>query len=138
VAARGLHIEAVTHVINYDLPDEAEDYVHRIGRTARAGASGEAVSFACETYAFSFPDIEKYIGHKISVQPVTPDLLADVDPRSRVRIQKGDRLERRDSGGRGGRSGGPGGGRPRSAKSGSGQPRRRRSRKPEGGGSAPT
>ena len=134
VAARGLHIEAVTHVINYDLPDEAEDYVHRIGRTARAGASGEAVSFACETYAFSFPDIEKFIGHKIAIQPMSRELLAEVDPRSRVRIQKGDRLERRDGGGRNQRQGGrPGGGRSQ----GSGQPSRRRRRKPEGGGSAP-
>ena len=138
VAARGLHIEAVTHVINYDLPDEAEDYVHRIGRTARAGAEGDAISFACETYAFSFPDIEKFIGHKIPVQQVTPELLADVDPRSRVRIDKADRLERRDGGGRHQRSGaGPGGGRPRSAKPGGDQPRKRRRRKPEGGGSTP-
>jgi len=55
VASRGLHIEAVTHVFNYDLPQEAEDYVHRIGRTARAGASGEAISFACEDYAAQAP-----------------------------------------------------------------------------------
>jgi ATP-dependent RNA helicase RhlB len=108
VAARGLHIEGVTHVINYDLPDDAEDYVHRIGRTARAGAEGDAVSFACETYAFSLPDIEQYIGHKIPVEPVAAELLADVDPRSRVRIEKGDRLERRPrEGGRGRGTGAP-------------------------------
>jgi ATP-dependent RNA helicase RhlB len=108
VAARGLHIEGVTHVINYDLPDDAEDYVHRIGRTARAGAEGDAVSFACETYAFSLPDIEQYIGHKIPVEPVAPELLADVDPKSRVRIDKGDRLERRPrEGGRGRGTGAP-------------------------------
>jgi ATP-dependent RNA helicase RhlB len=136
VAARGLHIEGVTHVINYDLPDEAEDYVHRIGRTARAGAKGDAISFACETYAFSFPDIEKFIGHKIPVEPVSAELVADVDPRSRVRIDKADRLERRDGGGRNKR-GGPGGGQ-RSDKSGNGQPRRRRRRTPQGGGSAAT
>ncbi|ABA59035.1 DEAD/DEAH box helicase [Nitrosococcus oceani] len=65
VAARGLHISTVTHVFNYDLPQDPEDYVHRIGRTARAGASGLAVSFACEDYAFSLPDIEEYIGHKV-------------------------------------------------------------------------
>ena len=135
VAARGLHIEAVSHVINYDLPDDAEDYVHRIGRTARAGAEGDAISFVCETYAFSLPDIERYIGHKVPVQPVAAELLAEVDPRSRVRIQKGDRLQRRDGGGRGqrpGRSGGGGGG-PKSE----GKPRRRRRRKPQGGSSAP-
>lgn len=84
VAARGLHIPAVSHVINYDLPEDAEDYVHRIGRTARAGASGEAISFACETYAFSLPEIEAYIGHSIPMESVQPEMLAEIDPRSRV------------------------------------------------------
>ncbi len=65
VASRGLHVPDVSHVINYDLPQDAEDYVHRIGRTARAGASGDAISFACETSAFTLPEIEKYIGHRI-------------------------------------------------------------------------
>jgi ATP-dependent RNA helicase RhlB len=67
VAARGLHIPAVSHVINYDLPQEAEDYVHRIGRTARFGAKGEAISFICEEYAYHMPDIEAFIGEKIPV-----------------------------------------------------------------------
>ncbi|MDJ0909359.1 MAG: ATP-dependent RNA helicase RhlB [Woeseiaceae bacterium] len=67
VASRGLHIPDVQYVINYDLPQDAEDYVHRIGRTARAGASGDAISFGCETYAISLPDIEEYIGHRIPV-----------------------------------------------------------------------
>jgi ATP-dependent RNA helicase RhlB len=53
VAARGLHIPAVTHVFNYDLPDDCEDYVHRIGRTGRAGASGHSISLACEEYALN-------------------------------------------------------------------------------------
>jgi len=75
VAARGLHIPDVTHVFNYDLPDGAEDYVHRIGRTARAGASGEAHSFACEDTAFSLPDIEAYIGKSIPVVRITNELL---------------------------------------------------------------
>jgi ATP-dependent RNA helicase RhlB len=83
VAARGLHIPDVSHVINYDLPEDSEDYVHRIGRTARAGASGDAISFACETYSFSLPDIENYIGHRIEMQPVTQELLAEIDPKSR-------------------------------------------------------
>ena len=65
VASRGLHVPDVSHVINYDLPQDQEDYVHRIGRTARAGATGDAISFACETSAFTLPDIEKYIGHRI-------------------------------------------------------------------------
>ena len=65
VASRGLHIEGVSHVINYDLPQDAEDYVHRIGRTGRAGAEGTAVSFACDDYVFSLDAIEKLIGRKI-------------------------------------------------------------------------
>lgn len=81
VAARGLHIPAVSHVINYDLPQDAEDYVHRIGRTARFGATGVAFSFICEEYAYSMPDIEDYIGEKVVVNAVTDDLLAtDIKP----------------------------------------------------------
>lgn len=78
VASRGLHIEGVTHVINYDLPQDAEDYVHRIGRTARAGASGKAISFADEDLAYFLPDIEEYIGQKIpSTVPHDEDLCHD-------------------------------------------------------------
>ncbi|NLV25449.1 MAG: DEAD/DEAH box helicase [Deltaproteobacteria bacterium] len=66
VASRGLHIDGVTHVINYDLPLDAEDYVHRIGRTARAGAAGKAISFADEELVYRLPDIESFIGQKIS------------------------------------------------------------------------
>ncbi len=76
VAARGLHIPGVSHVFNYDLPQSGEDYVHRIGRTARAGASGDAISFACEDYAFTMPEIEDYVGHKMPVARITPELLA--------------------------------------------------------------
>jgi ATP-dependent RNA helicase RhlB len=78
VAARGLHIPDVSHIINYDLPQDVEDYVHRIGRTARFGASGEAISFICEHYAYSMPDIEDFIGQKIPVKAISADLLADV------------------------------------------------------------
>jgi ATP-dependent RNA helicase RhlB len=78
VAARGLHIDAVSHVFNYDLPQDAEDYVHRIGRTARFGTSGTAISFVCEQYAYSMPDIEQYIGEKIPISAITKDLLVDV------------------------------------------------------------
>lgn len=70
VAARGLHIDDLSLVINYDLPDEAENYVHRIGRTARAGASGKALSFACDQYIYNLPAIERYIGQKIAVYPL--------------------------------------------------------------------
>ena len=75
VAARGLHIDGVSHVYNYDLPFDAEDYVHRIGRTARLGAEGDAISFACERYAMSLPDIEAYIEQKLPVAAVESDLL---------------------------------------------------------------
>ncbi|HKS93940.1 MAG TPA: helicase-related protein, partial [Gammaproteobacteria bacterium] len=80
VASRGLHIPDVTHVINYDLPQDAEDYVHRIGRTARAGAEGDAISFACEEYAFSLPEIEHYIGRAIPRESLRPELLAELHP----------------------------------------------------------
>ncbi|MCI0508209.1 MAG: ATP-dependent RNA helicase RhlB [Gammaproteobacteria bacterium] len=80
VAARGLHIPEVSHVFNFDLPQDAEDYVHRIGRTARAGATGDAISFACEEYSFSLSDIEEYIGHKIPVKNVNPALLVEPKP----------------------------------------------------------
>jgi ATP-dependent RNA helicase RhlB len=76
VASRGLHIPDVSHVFNFDLPQDAADYVHRIGRTARAGAEGDAISFACEEYAVGLPDIESYVGHKIPFAPFAPELLA--------------------------------------------------------------
>lgn len=75
VAARGLHIPSVSHVYNYDLPQDPEDYVHRTGRTARAGASGQAISFICEKYAYSMMDIEEFIGHPLPVKAIEPELL---------------------------------------------------------------
>ncbi len=75
VAARGLHLDGIKYVYNYDLPFDAEDYVHRIGRTARLGEEGDAISFACERYAMSLPDIEAYIEQKIPSEPVTKELL---------------------------------------------------------------
>jgi ATP-dependent RNA helicase RhlB len=80
VAARGLHIPEVSHIFNYDLPQSGEDYVHRVGRTARAGASGAAVSFACEDFAHYLMDIEEYIGHRIDNEPVDHDLLVTPKP----------------------------------------------------------
>lgn len=68
VVARGLHVEDITHVYNYDLPQEAASYVHRIGRTARAGKSGKAYSLVCEDHAFNLPEIEKYIECKIPAE----------------------------------------------------------------------
>ncbi|MBX3694106.1 MAG: DEAD/DEAH box helicase [Steroidobacteraceae bacterium] len=78
VASRGLHVPEVSHVVNYDLPQDAPDYVHRIGRTARAGAEGDAISFGCEEYAVSLPDIEEYIGRKIPVEAIARDQLPEV------------------------------------------------------------
>lgn len=75
VASRGIHIDGVTHVINYDLPQDPEDYVHRIGRTARAGAEGKAISFACESFVYALEDIEEYIGQKIPLMPVDESLI---------------------------------------------------------------
>lgn len=76
VASRGLHIPDVSHVFNFDLPQDPADYVHRIGRTARAGAEGDAISFACEESALSLPDIEHYLGHKIPAAAIAPELLS--------------------------------------------------------------
>lgn len=70
VAGRGIHIDGVSHVVNYNLPEDPEDYIHRIGRTGRAGASGISISFACEDDAFLLPELEKAIGMKLeSVYP---------------------------------------------------------------------
>ncbi|MFP7726598.1 ATP-dependent RNA helicase RhlB, partial [Lysobacter sp. D1-1-M9] len=87
VAARGLHIDGVSHVYNYDLPFDAEDYVHRIGRTARLGAEGDAISFACERYAMSLPDIETFIEQKLPVSAVDADLLVSLPRKPRVPVE---------------------------------------------------
>ncbi len=118
VAARGLHVPRVSHVINYDLPQDAEDYVHRIGRTARAGEDGDAISFCCERYVYSLPDIEKYVGYKLSADHPDPDWLKPVE------LAPSKRKKRPSSNDRGGR-GGSGSGRRRSGGGGGGGARRR-------------
>ncbi len=102
VAARGLHIPDVTHVFNFDLPQDPEDYVHRIGRTARAGAEGDAISFACEDYAYSLPEIEAFIGETLPKETAHEELLAEVAPPARVKRRRrstrgGGRSRRRTS-----------------------------------------
>jgi len=114
VASRGLHIPDVSHVFNFDLPSDPPDYVHRIGRTARAGAEGDAISFACEEYAVSLPDIETYVGQKIPFSPIAPELLATglvAGPQIARRPHAGGRPG--GGGGRPGSRGGGGGGRGR-------------------------
>jgi len=96
VAARGLHIPGVSHVVNFDLPQNAEDYVHRIGRTARAGETGDAISLACEQYVYSLIDIEELIGHRIPALPVSDDLLAAHGPAARIERDERPRARRRD------------------------------------------
>ena len=106
VAARGLHIPDVSHVFNYDLPQDAADYVHRIGRTARLGATGDAISFACEDYAFHLPEIEQYIGIELPVMQHDPDSLPTLKhapPRKKTDDDKRPQRGRGRSGG--GRSG---------------------------------
>jgi ATP-dependent RNA helicase RhlB len=102
VASRGLHVPDVSHVFNYDLPQDPEDYVHRIGRTARAGAAGDAISFGCENYAVSLPDIENFIGHKIPVAEIDRKALETV--RATLMVAKPRPRKRRDGDARGGKS----------------------------------
>ena len=76
VAGRGIHVDNVALVINYTLPEDAEDYVHRIGRTGRAGAKGTSISLASEDDSFILPDIEKYIGTKLHASHPPEELLS--------------------------------------------------------------
>jgi ATP-dependent RNA helicase RhlB len=112
VASRGLHIPDVSHIFNYDLPQDPEDYVHRIGRTARAGAEGDAISFGCEEYVMSLPDIEAYISRKLPVVPVPVEMLFEiVEPHyQRSHARPPHRGGGGGGGGRGGSSGGSRGG----------------------------
>ncbi len=112
VAARGLHIEDITHVINYDLPDDAANYVHRIGRTARAGKSGKAYSLACEDHVLNLPEIEKYIERKLEAEWIEDsELVKDTAPRYSERARSVKPFERKDKKPAPRQTGGSGGGR---------------------------
>ena len=104
VASRGLHVDGVTHVFNYDVPQDPEDYVHRIGRTGRMGAGGCAMTLACEEYVLGLAAVEKYVKSKIALGPLSDDLFAeDMSPPEPRSYRRG--------GGRGhGRGDRPGGG----------------------------
>jgi len=146
VAARGLHIDGIKYVYNYDLPFDAEDYVHRIGRTARLGEEGDAISFACERYAMGLPDIEAYIEQKIPVEAVTSELMTALPRPERAPLPEGEAEESvgaifreareqkaADEARRGGRDGKPGGGRGgRGERGADGKPRRARKPRVEG------
>jgi ATP-dependent RNA helicase RhlB len=80
VAGRGIHVEGISHVVNYNLPLDPEDYVHRIGRTGRAGTTGTSISFATEDEAFSLPAIEKFLGNKLNCTYPEDALLAKLPP----------------------------------------------------------
>jgi len=128
VAARGIDIPGVRHVYNYDLPNVAENYVHRIGRTARAGADGEAIAFCAPDEIVDLKDIEKAMKEPI---PVASGTEWDIKPGQKKRPNGGGGGGGR---GRGGPRGGAGGGRPAGGNPGGGKPGGNRRRKPGGGG----
>jgi len=86
-AARGLHIPKVTHVFNYDLPEDVENYIHRIGRTGRAGEKGYSISLACEAFASHLSAIEAYTGHRIPTSEYNKEALLTDFPQPK-RLQR--------------------------------------------------
>lgn len=128
VAGRGIHVDDITHVVNFNIPQNPEDYVHRIGRTGRAGATGTSITFACEMESFELPAIEELLGEPLKCEQAPEELLKELpEPKYAERPRpkrSGDSSRPRSGGNRGGgqRRGGNrsgGGGRPRG-----GQPRR--------------
>jgi ATP-dependent RNA helicase RhlB len=114
VASRGIHVEDISHVINFDLPQDPENYVHRIGRTARAGKTGKSIAFACETYVFHLEPLEALLNAKIPVVWPEDDWFkedkAGPVPRSRYSLDKSRKPDRKPRAGapkRGERSGRP-------------------------------
>ncbi len=108
VASRGLHIEDITHVINYDVPQDPEDYVHRIGRTARAGKKGDAITLACENYAEHLVRIEETLKKKIPTEWPDDEMFLEEKPGYKpIRRKRSNFSGGRSSGGRDGNNRGP-------------------------------
>lgn len=97
VAGRGIHIDGISHVVNFTLPEEPEDYVHRIGRTGRAGKSGTSISFACEDDAFYLPPIEELLGRKIECEHPPQHLLVAPPPMGKPLHSEKERSNTRQS-----------------------------------------
>lgn len=102
VAARGIHVDGVTHVVNYDLPVQPDDYVHRIGRTGRAGAKGVSISFVCEYGAYVLPDLEQYTKEAIRTEQPAEEMLVLPEKVRRESDILNDAPPRQNNGGHGG------------------------------------
>lgn len=146
VAGRGIHVEGMSHVVNFTLPHDPEDYVHRIGRTGRAGATGTSVSFADEEDSFYLPPIEEFIGQSLACTQPPEEWLEDPPPPLKRRPRPQESQQRRGGGSRGRRPSGGGSHRGRGSRSGghsrrgSGGPRgpsRRADQQRSGGGRRP-
>jgi ATP-dependent RNA helicase RhlB len=111
VAGRGIHVDDITHVINFNIPSRPDDYVHRIGRTGRAGKKGISVTFACEKESFELPAIEELLGEHLSCIQPEEEMLQLPEPTRKPRPRKPSGPNR-GGGSRGGPRGGHGGGRP--------------------------
>ena len=99
VAGRGIHVEGVSHVVNFNIPENPDDYVHRIGRTGRAGATGKSITFACEMESFELPAIEELLGMELKCTMPPEELLEELPPAP----PRKRRPPRRDGDSRGGR-----------------------------------
>lgn len=105
VAARGIHVDDVSLVINYDLPERSEDYIHRIGRTGRAGNRGKSISFLCEYGGYYLPDIEELLGVTFPSEVPTEEMVTLPEPVKNPDLPERPRRDSRSGGGRGGRGG---------------------------------
>lgn len=130
VAGRGIHVDGISHVVNYTLPETPDDYVHRIGRTGRAGATGVSISFACEDDGFLLPEIERTLGKKLLCEMAPVELMKALPPEMAQRAEKAERDSRRERraqmGSGGNRGGNSSGGRSHGGRSGGRAPGGRR------------